>query len=244
MNKETQIRNPKLETNSNDGRVKGSKRRSGSGFDHWLAFGNLILFRISSFGFLISRRARVFLAARRPTLCILSLALGVFLPSLPAQTPVPTNAPATTTGLGPQVDALTGFLAQGSNWMAAPYGIAYHDALGKTRFGGGVGIGYRISDYVIPTMRLDFLDRQFYMPSGSLQLQLPIHIGKFTVIPLAFSGIASPIGGRQNGNGAVGGIFGTGAAIQLGKKFDIIADMEKWTSFSGNQYRLGFVYKF
>lgn len=173
------------------------------------------------------------------------IALFSLIPVLvSAQTNTSTNG--LSLGLGADLDAVANFLSQGSNWMVAPYGIAYNSG-GRTRFGGGIGVGYALNSYVVPTLRLDYLDSHFYMPSGSLQLQLPISPFKnpaLAIVPFAFSGVATPIGGGGGNNGSVVGIFGAGAALRIAKHWDVIGDMEKWTTFSGNQYRFGFVYKF
>jgi hypothetical protein len=153
-----------------------------------------------------------------------------------------TNPPPSTTGLGSSVDAVVSFLSKGSNWMVAPYGI--YDT-GSKSGGAGIGIGYKLSDFVVPVMRLDYIDSHVWMPSGSLQLQVPVTFAqKVTVTPFAFTGIATPVGGTAANNGSVVGIFGLGGAIKLSTHFDLIADYEKWTGFKGNQIRAGFVFKF
>jgi hypothetical protein len=141
---------------------------------------------------------------------------------------------------GPVVTALE-FLSQGSNWMTAAYGTMNDKA---TKFGGGVAVGYKVNDFLAPTLRLDYYDGRIFMPSASLQLQVPIKLlGKLTVIPFAISGIATPIAGKGSSDGSAVGIFGAGAAVQLSTKFDLIADAEKWTGFDGYQFRFGALYK-
>lgn len=142
---------------------------------------------------------------------------------------------------GPALVALD-FLSQGSNWMAVAYGTS-SDKFDK--FGAGVALGYKANNFLAPTLRLDYYDGKVWMPSASLQLQAPLTImGKLTVIPFAISGIATPIAGKGSSDGSAVGIFGAGMAVQLGKKFDLIADAEKWTGFQGYQFRFGALYKF
>lgn len=153
---------------------------------------------------------------------------------------------------GPLTDVFK-FLGQGSNWLVAPYGILTGSG-SKYDFGAGIALGYKLNDYVVPTMRLDYLDRRLWMPSASLQLQAPVTLfGKVTVIPFGFTGIAVPISGAGTGNGEVVGIFGAGGAVRLDflgsffKHMDAVADYELWTGAGFNnskQIRVGLCYKF
>lgn len=168
-------------------------------------------------------------------------ALTLSTPAINAQT-ADTNAPPDTGSIiGGPASSLLDFLGTGSNWMIAPYGIVSTDQ----KFGGGVAVGYKISNFVVPTMRLDYFDGQVWMPSASLQLQAPLTIlGKVTVVPFAFGGLATPIAGKGASNGSAVGIFGAGAAVRISSKFDIVADYEKWSGFKGAQMRFGILYKF
>lgn len=142
---------------------------------------------------------------------------------------------------GPALVALD-FLSQGSNYMAVAYGTMSDKA---DKFGGGVALGYKVNDFLAPTLRLDYYDGKVWMPSASLQLQAPITIlGKLTVIPFAISGIATPISGKGSSDGSAVGIFGAGMAVKLSSSFDLIGDCEKWTGFTGYQFRFGALYKF
>lgn len=141
---------------------------------------------------------------------------------------------------GPVVTVLD-FLSQGSNWITVAYGTMNDKA---TKFGGGVAIGYKVSDFVAPTLRLDYYDGRVFMPSASLQLQVPFKLlGKLTVIPFAISGIATPLTGKGGSDGSAVGIFGAGVAVEFTQKFGAIGDAEKWTGFEGYQFRLGAFYK-
>jgi len=131
-----------------------------------------------------------------------------------------------------------------SNIMAAAYGIAATDF--KT-FGGGIALAYKLDDMIVPTLRLDYYDRELWMPSASLQLQTPLTLfGKVTVIPFGFAGVAEALGGSSSGvsSGTVVGIFGLGGALRVSSKWDIVADYEKWTGFTKDQIRFGVLYKF
>lgn len=162
-----------------------------------------------------------------------------------------TNAPFLS---GPLVDVFR-FVSSGTNWVIAPYGIvAKSDA--KYTVGGGIALAYHLSDFVMPMMRLDYMDHKLYMPSANLQLQAPVTLfGKVTTIPFAFAGIATPISGTGNNNGTVVGIFGAGLALRLdflgsGKfwqKSDLVWDVETWNGaafHNQQQMRFGWAFKF
>lgn len=161
--------------------------------------------------------------------------------ALVAQAQTETNTPPGVIS-GPGAEVLS-FLGTASNLMVVPFGTYSTDNGGK--FGGGIALAYKASDFVCPMLRFDYLDKQITMPSAALQLQLPVTIaGKITVIPFAFSGVATPISGKGNDNGAVSGMFGAGAAVRISSRFDLVGDIEKWTGFKGQQYRFGVLYKF
>lgn len=151
-----------------------------------------------------------------------------------------TNLPS---GWGPAVDGVLNLLSQGSNFIVAPYGIMWQSDKGN-KFGGGVALAYKMSDFVVPSIRLDYLDGKVFMPSANLTLQAPITLNKFVLVPFMFTGLATPLSGRQDENGTAVGIFGIGIAARVAAHWDILADYEKWTGYSGNQYRFGIAYKF
>lgn len=141
------------------------------------------------------------------------------------------------------------FLTQGSNWIVAPYAI--YDTTTKN-FGGGIGAGYKLNDFVVPTMRLDYINNGLWVPSGSLQLQAPVTImGKVTVIPFVFTGIATSLRNEDNRyNGSAVGIFGLGGAVRINSTkwyvpSDVLVDYERWTGgpFEDKQVRFGLVFK-
>jgi hypothetical protein len=102
-------------------------------------------------------------------------------------------------------------------------------------------LGYELSPNVVPFLRLENYNGDFFMPSGTVQLQVPFHLGSFTIIPLAYTGVAVPLGNKHV-NDPVVGIVGTGAALRLGAKFDLLASYEIRTA-TGNQICLGFGWK-
>lgn len=136
-----------------------------------------------------------------------------------------------------------------SNLIVATYGII--DSTSKTG-GGGIGLGYKLSDFVVPTLRFDYIGGRIWQPSGSLQLQVPVTIaGKFTVIPFIFEGIATPLTGKGNKNFDPVNIAGIGAALQLPHSHwynpaGVIGDFERWTGagWNNNQIRAGVYWKF
>lgn len=136
------------------------------------------------------------------------------------------------------VNAITEFLSNAtSNIIVVPYGIASTDF---KKFGGGVALGYELSQNVVPFIRIENYNGDFFMPSGTIQLQAPIKFGSFVLVPLVYTGVAVPLGSHSTD--PVVGIVGTGGAIRLGTKFDLIAAYEMRTS-TGNQICLGLGWK-
>ena len=127
---------------------------------------------------------------------------------------------------------------QGTNFMAAVYGISSEKF---DKFGAGVALVYNVTPVVATVARLDYYDGSIWMPSGSLQLQLPVKFGSVELVPFAFSGIATPVSGKSP---SAVGIFGIGAAVRISKRWDIVADYERWTGFDQDQIRFGALYKF
>lgn len=156
--------------------------------------------------------------------------------------------PATDTNLPPTlpgwVNTWLNFLGNtGTNWLVAPYGIFVDDDVNS--YGAGIGAFYKISDYALTGMRLDYVADELAMPSINAQLQIPIRaFNKVTVTPFVVSGLATPLGGRGEDNGQVVGIIGSGLAVGVTKNLGVVYDVEKWTSFNGLQHRFGFYWKF
>ena len=159
-----------------------------------------------------------------------------------------TNTPATNTNTVPtlpeHVSNWLSFLSNtGTNWLVAPYAILVDDDINE--YGAGVGVFYKMSDFALTGMRLDYVDNELTMPSMNVQLQLPIKaFGKVTVTPFVVSGIATPLSGRGEDNGEVVGIIGSGLAVGITKNLGVVYDLEKWTTFDGTQHRFGFYWKF
>ena len=121
--------------------------------------------------------------------------------------------------------------------MVAPYGI--YDS-GTKSAGGGVAALYKLNDYVAPCVRMDYLNNNLFMPSGNLTLQYPLPaLGKFTLVPFAYGGLALPLAGKARDNGNLSVITGIGLALRISSHFDLITDWENWTGFKGDQYRFG-----
>jgi hypothetical protein len=149
----------------------------------------------------------------------------------------------------PVLDAFNFLSTPSSNWMFATYGIFTKSE------GGGVGIGaaYKVSENFGAVLRLDRIGNDTYMPSGNFQIQAPVTLmGKVTVVPFAFTGIATPLNASAGHDGVVG-VFGIGSAFRLPdvikskSRFlpdDVVYDYEKWTSYEGGQHRIGFLWKF
>lgn len=153
--------------------------------------------------------------------------------------PSPTNAPPEVI-TGPGRTAWD-FLTQGSNWIVAPFG---EYSFTHNEWGGGVAAGYRLNDFIVPFMRIDFMPTQVIVPSATAQLQLPVKIlDTLTLTPFGYSGIATAISGRGAQNGELIGIFGTGLAVRLGRHWDILAAYELRTGVNDELVLFGFGWK-
>jgi hypothetical protein len=151
-----------------------------------------------------------------------------------------TNAPPAT-NTWEQITGTLNDIGSASNWMFAAYGI-YDFTTAKA--GGGLAAVYNVTDLVGTTLRLDYINDQLWRPSGGLQIQYPIKLfnGKITVIPFVDSGLSTAIGGAGDKNGSAIAIYGTGAAIRIGSRWDILGNYERWDNDS--QVRFGALYKF
>lgn len=144
---------------------------------------------------------------------------------------------------------ITKFLSDGTNWHVASYGIYDTDT---HEVGLGIGAGYKVSDYVVPTLRLDYIRGDVYVPSGNLQLQVPILFfdGKVKVTPFVTTGVATTLNSGRNDGNAIG-IFGTGGYVMFNHNKSayvpkgVIADVERWTGggFDTTQVRFGLIWK-
>lgn len=158
-----------------------------------------------------------------------------------------TPAPVTTNtvpSLPEHVSTWINFLSNtSSNWLVAPYIIYVDDDINS--YGAGIGAFYKLSDYALTGMRLDYVNSELVMPSVNVQLQLPIKVAnKLTVTPFAVSGLATPLDGRGSDDGTAIGILGAGVAVSVTKKIGVVYDIEQWTSFNGSQHRFGIFIRF
>lgn len=158
---------------------------------------------------------------------------------------------AQSTNVSPPIlsSPIVDFLSR-SNLIGAVYGI-YDQTSHKG--GGGVALAYKMNEFVVPTLRIDYINSTIWNPSISLQLQVPITIlGKWRAIPFAFDGLATVVSGKGKRNLEAENIAGVGLAI--GFKSDtsfyvpkgIVFDYERWTGsgFNDNQFRGGVYWKF
>jgi len=173
---------------------------------------------------------------------LIAVAVALAIIKSTAQTNVPVIA-------SPVLDAFNFLSTPSSNWMFATYGIFTKNE-GE---GFGIGAAYKVSENFGAVLRLDRIGNDTFMPSGNFQWQVPVTLmGKVTVVPFAFTGIATPINDSGNHDGVIG-IFGVGSAIRVpaaiksASRFipdDVVYDYEKWTSYAGGQHRFGFLWKF
>ena len=173
-------------------------------------------------------------------------------------TTLDTNAPTVQSDLNDIIAHLVS-----TNWYFAAY---YLHAPGLQHKEGGSIAGFTpLSQYVLAGWRVDYVNGNFWMPSGQATLQLPITPIKswqwLTVTPFGFVGVGIPLSGAhvsgvvipgqvpRDNNGQPTAILGIGGAISLWKNSNptshwrsvsIVADKETWTGFPGQQFRIGF----
>jgi len=166
-------------------------------------------------------------------------------PVIPEIQPLSVDVETNTVPTLPEhVNTFLQFLsASSTNWYVCTYGIYVSD---NKSFGGGLAAAYSLSPYVLSVLRVDYLNDSFWMPSGSLQLQLPIKLmGKLNVTPFAFAGIATLLGGNgDQETGSAVGIGGAGLATRVNDHLGIVYDIEMWSRFNGAQHRFGLYWKF
>ena len=177
------------------------------------------------------------------------------IPTVGTPTNYIANPPTVASSVQSLIDAATSGV---TNWYVGVYGL-YAPKLAK-RTGFGIGAAYPISTYVVASIRTDYINGGFWMPSGNATLQLPIKpfhtssfaaLTNFTVTPFTYAGVGIPLSGASGNNGQATGILGTGAVIDLWTSstpstkwygidsVKLVGDVEKWGGFDGNQYRLG-----
>lgn len=176
------------------------------------------------------------------TVALVALSISAF-----GQTNTAPAAPVATNGIADTTfwtDAMN-WASQGSNFIVVPYGIVTTGNNGKYGAGGGVALAYAVSQYLESGMRMEYLNKAFYQASFSGQIQVPITLfNKVTIVPFVLGGVAVPFGGGASSPGTVQGIAGTGLAVRLSSKVDLIGDVEKWSATPGQQFRFGIGYKF
>jgi len=162
-------------------------------------------------------------------------------PLPPAPVVVDTNLPPT---LPEHVSTWLNFLSNtSSNWTVAPFVVFVNDDIDSV--GGGIAAMYSLNQYALTGLRMDYVNDELWMPSINVTLQLPIRVAnKLTVSPFVISGLATPLGEREEDNGEAVGIFGGGLAVQVKKNFGLVYDSEIWTGFSGVQHRFGIYWRF
>lgn len=126
-----------------------------------------------------------------------------------------------------------------TNWSFVAY--ASHakgllDSKGENaEWGGGIAALYPLNDYIRTGVRLQYFASDWFMPSVNVQLQSSYKLfGTAAVFtPIAFTGIASPVGGSPE-NGTVGTLFGAGASVvyPISSHWDVGAGyaIETWSN--------------
>lgn len=110
-----------------------------------------------------------------------------------------------------------------SNYVIAPYATISVSGDSPEKFGGGIFVGYRVTDFAYAGVGLDWLG-QLTMPSGNIQLKADVKpfawLGfatNFVVRPFVIGGLATPIGGAADNNWSLATIAGGGASIPVAK---------------------------
>lgn len=183
------------------------------------------------------------------------LAMGMAMP-VEAQTsgpPPDTNSLSSGSLIGAVPSNLWDYVTTGTNYWVAPFTTI---AVDSKSFGGGIAVGYKVSELVNPVLRLDYFNGSVYMPSLTAQLQAPRSIlGKIPVTPFGIAGMGTPIAGAGLQNGTAVTILGAGLALRgdsfvktgLLSHMDLVADYEKWMGLPQklqNQIRIGVLVKF
>ena len=156
-----------------------------------------------------------------------------------------TNAAGQPTLSGPFIDVLSK-VATLTNWGVSTFGI-YEPASGshKSTFGAGALALYNITPVVATGIGIDYLENQVTMPSAQVQFQLPLLIGGTNgvlVRPFAFTGVATPIGGKGQDNGAVVGLFGAGLGVRIVGGLNAYYAIEQRTAQPAPWHLLGIAY--
>lgn len=202
--------------------------------------------------------------------CLIALTLPSFaqtvtLTNISSLFPPLTNPPPPTASSTPTLQGGVNMIVQAfesgtSNSYWVVYGLKANGL--KSKYGGGIGWFEPLSTYVVTGARVDYVDGNFWMPSGSATLQVPINLTSgITLMPFTYAGVGIPITGAKittsvgtltvpgtvrDNNGQATAILGYGVSLNvyLGSDWSIkaVADVEKWTGFSGSQYRAGFAY--
>ena len=164
-----------------------------------------------------------------------------------------------TNNLATDIKEIATFLTNGgTNWYICGYGMYAKDL--QKQYGGGIAAMYPINKYLLTGLRCDFVDGGFWMPSGTVGLQLPVtpfsSMPWFQVTPIIYAGVGLPVSGAKLGsvtvpgsikdnNGQATAITGVGGAILLyapkggNWSMELVGDIEQWSGFPGSQIRLG-----
>lgn len=180
------------------------------------------------------------------------LALPVLAVDIIPTPPMP-SLPTAVTNPVPPAPNLLDYLTTGSNYFAVPF-LTY--SLHDRSIGGGIALGYHLSEIVAPVLRVDYFDSRFYSVSLTANLQPPrALLGKIPIVPFALAGGAMPFAGGGDDNGTFVTVIGAGAYVPLSivgkswwlKNSSIIADYEKWFGMPANQtdqFRVGWSLRF
>lgn len=163
----------------------------------------------------------------------------------------------TTLNVGATAQALLDQVLHNSNLLWEVHGL-YAPGLTK-KYGGGVGVVYPFTPYVFTSIRVDWVNGGFWMPQGNVGIQAPLTLytngtSKIVITPFGYGGVAVPVSGATVGSITIGGaspinndgkptaILGAGGALDLYSAWHLklVGDVEDWSNFPGQQYRVGF----
>jgi hypothetical protein len=169
----------------------------------------------------------------------------------------PTNyiSPSILGGVQQITDALK---VNNTNWIIEVHALRA-PALPQ-KYGGGIGLFYPFNEMIYAGVRVDWVNGGFWMPSGSVGVQLPIKLTSwFKLTPFTYGGLAVPLSGAKildltvpghirDNNGQATAILGYGLALQIYEpashkwNLSVAVDNETWSGFAGEQHRYALLF--
>jgi opacity protein-like surface antigen len=169
------------------------------------------------------------------------IAIGLACLTAPAQV-INTNTSPPSLTFGHAIQGVFDALTTGTNWAVAPFFTVVEDTKSdKTLYGGGLAVFYNLGEHSSAMLRVEGLDKNFYLTSAALQLQLPFDLlgGKMRATPFGFVGGAYKLGSDSD-EGMIG-IAGAGWDFKIpsfSNHYSFAFDAEYWSDRDGIQWRI------